>query len=545
MPPTIEDFVNNRNKIQTPGLPSIDQFAKSYKAVPKKVGFFGSIYNKITKSPISEEKRALAKDFGMDFTNSLYQTYLQTPTKIKEDIIAGAKDIQNGDGIKGRLKSGGRVAADAANAIFAPISSAIGAVLNASGGQKITDEAGQIIADKSGITDLPAFQKFAMEHPNAGEDFNRILTLFMSKGEKGTIDPVRLSKESTLFAKKVVGLARDLPVTSVGGENVIPVKTPLPVKSIGGENKIPVKMKLPVKSVTSETQIPTFNAELDTNLPKIDFGTKTKSSLPTIQVGESIKLTKTSDGKYTYEPVIEPTTRNPKFGKLVPADTQPIPTISDFVAKQSPSFVPPQTTAPRLPQFKIQETKPPQTTTETITGNKPSGLAKSIEAKAIEAKLTEGFKDVAGYDSSTIKEQAQLSDRLIKSGIDNARSVIRGETPLPDRLRGSSLIVAMEEHLKNNPNPQVAYELANSPLVSAVSRAGSELGLMQNRVQDSFTAKIQEIRKAREATVKKKTGRTPERAKKDVVEGIKREIKKSVPTKQSWSDFIESVKCGY
>jgi len=124
-----------------------------------------------------------------------------------------------------------------------------------------------------------------------------------------------------------------------------------------------------------------------------------------------------------------------------------------------------------------------------------SKIGKSIEAKAVEAKLTTGFDKVAGYDPITIKDQADKAAALVNDNIDTARAVIRGDKPLPDGLRGTALVTAMEEHIKANPNPEMAYELANSPLVSESSAAAQEMRLMAEREPDSATAKIQEIKR--------------------------------------------------
>jgi hypothetical protein len=183
---------------------------------------------------------------------------------------------------------------------------------------------------------------------------------------------------------------------------------------------------------------------------------------------------------------------------------------------------------------------PEQKSVEAGVGNKTSGVAKSIEAKAIEAKLTKGFKDLAQYDSSNIKEQASLSADLINSGIDNARAVLRGDKPLPEGLRGSSFVLSMEEYLKKNPNAEMYAELANSPLVSGISQAGSELGLIQNRIQDTATQKLMDIRKAREAKIedlpKKRSAAN---------KSLKEELKKSNLTKEelSFDKFLESITC--
>ncbi len=135
-----------------------------------------------------------------------------------------------------------------------------------------------------------------------------------------------------------------------------------------------------------------------------------------------------------------------------------------------------------------------------------SGIAKSIEAKAVEDGLTKNFDKVAGYEGSTIKEQAKIFIDTVGKSLDETRQIIRGEKPLPDKAKGFPFIVAMEDYIKRNPelnkNGELSYELANSPLTSAASEAASELGLGQNREHDSFTARTREIQKAREAKVK-------------------------------------------
>jgi len=112
-------------------------------------------------------------------------------SKLGQDIQAGAEDIQKGDVLKGIVKAGYRTAADVGGTIFAPI----GALIGATGLNKVTDYIGSKYDDAlravtgSGLSDIPEFQQFAMEHPNAGEDFGRGLNLILGAAERGTIDP--------------------------------------------------------------------------------------------------------------------------------------------------------------------------------------------------------------------------------------------------------------------------------------------------------------------------------------------------------------------
>ena len=172
----------------------------------------------------------------------------------------------------------------------------------------------------------------------------------------------------------------------------------------------------------------------------------------------------------------------------------------------------------------------------------PSKIAKSIEAKAIEQKLTEGFEGIAGYDKITIKKQAELASNLMRD-LEKASKVIRGEEPLPEGLRGTALITAAEGYIKETGDAKLAYELANSPLVSETSAAAQEMRLAAEREQDSLTKKFQELKKVREEAIEKRTGKKVKEVIKDEVAKIKKEIKP--PLKDSWVEFLKSIECQY
>lgn len=109
--------------------------------------------------------------------------------KLRADVQAGAQDISQGNVLKGVAKAGLRTAGDVAGAVYAPIGAAIGAT----GVGRVFDKVGELSQHKGGlmdrVTDNPAVQKFAMGHPNAGEDFGRALSLAFAAREKGKIEP--------------------------------------------------------------------------------------------------------------------------------------------------------------------------------------------------------------------------------------------------------------------------------------------------------------------------------------------------------------------
>lgn len=192
---------------------------------------------------------------------------------------------------------------------------------------------------------------------------------------------------------------------------------------------------------------------------------------------------------------------------------------------------------PEQPTIKSETTPDVQSTTTA-----QSKIGKSIEAKAIEAGLTKGFDGVAGYDKLTIKDQADRAAKLM-TNMDDARAVLRGEKPLPEGLRGTALITAMEEHLKANPDPALAEELANSPHVSATSAAAQELRLAAEREPDSATAKLAEMKKN---LVEKAGGEKQVTAKKSaaIKDTLAKEKSVLLPKEEvNWDNFLEKIKC--
>lgn len=179
-----------------------------------------------------------------------------------------------------------------------------------------------------------------------------------------------------------------------------------------------------------------------------------------------------------------------------------------------------------------------------VQGKTPSKIGKSIEQKAIDEQLTKGFDNVAGYDKITIADQSKRATDLINNDFERARRIVRGEEQLPAELRGTSLITAMEQVIKKTGDKDLAYELANSRLVSATSEAAQNLRLAAERIPDSLTVKLRELKELREKEAMKRTGKkSVDSAVKSEVDKIKTEVRKASPKKQDWSSFIDSIQC--
>lgn len=149
--------------------------------------------------------------------------------KLGRDIQSGADDMAKGDYIKGAAKSGLRTAGDVAGTIFAPLGAVLGTVLGAA--NKAVPRAGEIIdkginrvADK--ISDIKPVQDFSVKHPNAGEDFNRLLNIILAAGEKTPITTKGM-KEASNFLADVAGGGKNTAQPGMVKEAIQPVKDTL------------------------------------------------------------------------------------------------------------------------------------------------------------------------------------------------------------------------------------------------------------------------------------------------------------------------------
>lgn len=171
---------------------------------------------------------------------------------------------------------------------------------------------------------------------------------------------------------------------------------------------------------------------------------------------------------------------------------------------------------------------------------KVSGVAKSIEAKAIEDKLTKGIKDLAEYDARSFKEEAKKVADLINKDIDRARRIVRGEET--SNRRAGALIAGMEEYAKAHPKEaaDIIQELANSPLASQISVGASETSFARMRAKESAAYQLSEVKKTYEAKVKD----LPQKKTK-LKEDLKKETEKFNLSKEerSFNKFLDKITC--
>jgi hypothetical protein len=205
---------------------------------------------------------------------------------------------------------------------------------------------------------------------------------------------------------------------------------------------------------------------------------------------------------------------------------------------------------------KIEEApKPIEPIAKPAEGSQIAGVAKSINAKAIEQGLiAKGFDELAEFKGTTFKEQAAEVEKIVSEDnatLDKTRAIIRGEEPLPSNVKGVALISAIEDMVGKNPenpaNTDIMYELANSPLLTKLSEGASELSIARMRTKDSAMDILDEIRKniEQEAKQRLKT-KDISKAKKQVSEKLKdsTDVKKVAPKEElKWDNFLSKFNC--
>lgn len=174
---------------------------------------------------------------------------------------------------------------------------------------------------------------------------------------------------------------------------------------------------------------------------------------------------------------------------------------------------------------------------------KESGVSSRIESTAIEQGLSKkGIENLSEYQSTTHAEQAKRVADLMNNDFELAKKIIKGEEPAPRGLRTEALFSAMEDYAKKTGDVQLNMELAQSPIASEISAAGSKLSLSGLNDPLSPVNAIKDVMKAREDVISRKKFDITKEAKIDEVK-IKEEIKKATPKKADWSSFIDSIKC--
>jgi hypothetical protein len=180
------------------------------------------------------------------------------------------------------------------------------------------------------------------------------------------------------------------------------------------------------------------------------------------------------------------------------------------------------------------EVKPTETT-------KTTGVAKTIEAKAIEDKIVSQIEDKAQYEPGTFEEWSKSATELVNNDIERARAIVRGEESVPGDINEPFLIEAMQEYARITKDPEIIYELANSPLATEIAGAAQKLGGTRIIKRDSAYKDFQELKSFREKEVVRGTKQTAKTVARTLKEGAK--IKGEDISIDKLAKFIDEITC--
>jgi hypothetical protein len=209
----------------------------------------------------------------------------------------------------------------------------------------------------------------------------------------------------------------------------------------------------------------------------------------------------------------------------------------ELLGKAEPQAVTPTPTMPE----KIIVTEPLTTGEKKVTG-----LSKSVEAKAIEDKLTKGFGGLSEYETINIKDQASKAQELLSQDYETAKKIAMGEVEPPPGLKSFSVYTAVENRANKEGDVQTLLDLATkSNLNVESSGAAQTLRLLAERDPESPTTVIKNLAKVREETFQKKFGKKTnvKQKQKSIANEIKENIKIHSPKREDWESFVRSLQC--
>lgn len=263
-------------------------------------------------------------------------------------------------------------------------------------------------------------------------------------------------------------------------------------------------------------------------LPTIQTGSldTAKDVLPTIQVGESVKVTKMPNGKFTYEPIDQ-------------SGQSKVPT-------QQTGFLGDNSTAEKPTDTSISSDTTPLPPREPGVTKTASDINQNLVKQGFDALPAE---QQAKYTPQSYKDIATKVASMLDSNPDEVKEMAKGNVPIPKDINPEILFNAVEAKAMSENDVQTLRDLANSN-VSKTSEAGQTLGAHGfNDNPNSAIEGIKEVQNAREEYASKNAGEDVIKAKSKIVEtegkNLDSEIKKTAPTAKTWSDFIEQLKCNY
>jgi hypothetical protein len=399
-----------------------------------------------------------------------------------ETAAGGVQKIREGGTVMEGLQAGIDVERGIAGAVFsplAPITNAIGTLIN---------KAGESIS-------TPLFGENGEAVDYLDPRLEKGLNMFSGLGEIAMA--ILGAKGGKTAAEKAKSKPAEVPPTSV----LVP------------EGAIPSPIQL--KGTHQPWDVPYEPIKPDSALPTIDFGTKAKSTMPTIQMDGGPKGPSTP----------------------VPAGMRLVPEKGPVAAAAPTSTLPPLTTVEKPVSRPSASTilKP----IEGTGAVKESTLATKVESAAVSRGISDAFEGLPESKTLNMADQSNKALEFITKNPDEAFLVAMGEKAPPKGLAPESIYIALEEKATIAGDDILVSDLVNRSKIPLSSKAmGQRIRILGERDQGSPVQAIKEIQNARAEAIARRGAETPEK----VVQRAQTSIR-STHTKQTWGDFVNSITC--
>jgi hypothetical protein len=166
------------------------------------------------------------------------------------------------------------------------------------------------------------------------------------------------------------------------------------------------------------------------------------------------------------------------------------------------------------------------------------GVSRSIEARAVAAKLTDTLGELPKYQKANFAEHADRALQFLADDPARARDVALGNAPAPEGLIPEMVSIAVENRAIHEGDVATLRDLATSKLAEEGTTMGQRIAAYATRDQESPVAAIQHVVDVRARAVKNVPKATA-----DVVATIRKQISASAKKPKDWNAFIDSLRC--
>lgn len=130
---------------------------------------------------------------------------------------------------------------------------------------------------------------------------------------------------------------------------------------------------------------------------------------------------------------------------------------------------------------------------------KTRGLARGVEAKAVEKKLVENLGDLPEYKVVSMKDQAAKASDILAKDYERAKRIATGREVPPADVLPESVYVAVENRALAEGDVATIRDLAtSSTLTSEATTMGQRIRTLAERDPDSAVRAIRAVKEARE-----------------------------------------------